>query len=101
MKPAYRLIALFLAAALPLAACGKSVSGSTYAGGNGALKIEFQSGGKAIVTIAGQAGDCTYAEQSKQVTVTCEGQPIVFTENDDGSLSAPAGGMLGGTLTKQ
>ena len=101
MSTGGRLIALSFAVTLLLVACGKSVSGSTYAGANGALKIEFQSGGKAIVTIAGQPGDCTYAEQGKQVTVTCEGQPIVFTQNDDGSLSAPAGGMLTGTLTKQ
>ena len=94
--------ALAFAAIALLAACGKSsVAGSTYADGNGALKIEFQSGGKAAVTVAGQPADCTYDEQGKSITVTCQGQPAVFTQNDDGSLSGPPDGMLAGKLTKQ
>jgi len=93
-------IVLTLAAAALLAACGKSsVAGSTYA--NGAIKIEFQSGGKAAVTIAGQAADCTFDEQGKSITITCQGQPAVFTQNDDGTLSGPDNGMLAGKLTKQ
>jgi major membrane immunogen (membrane-anchored lipoprotein) len=97
-----RNLALAIATAALLAGCGKSsIAGSTYSGANGAIKIEFQSGGKAVVTMAGQAGDCTYAEENKSITITCQGQPAVFTKNDDGSLSGPADGMLAGTLTKQ
>ena len=101
MPVRYRVIAASLAAGLLLAACGKSVEGSTYADSTKTIKIEFQSGGKAVVTMAGQAGNCTYAEKDKTITVTCEGQPADFTMNDDGTLTGPAGGLLGGTLTKQ
>ncbi len=101
-KANLRNIVMALAAVALLAACGKSsVAGSTYAGANGAIKIEFQSGGKAAVTIAGQAADCTYDEQGKSITITCQGQPAVFTQNDDGTLSGPDNGMLAGKLTKQ
>src|SRR5262249_2597279 len=97
-----RMIALSFAAALLLVACGKSssVEGNSYADASKNVKIEFQSGSKAVVTMAGQPGDCTYAEKDKQVTVTCQGQDAVFTRNDDGSLTGPASGMLAGTLTK-
>jgi hypothetical protein len=101
-KANLRNLALAFAAVTLLAACGKSsVAGSTYAGAGGAIKIEFQSGGKAAVTVAGQAADCTFDEQGKSITITCQGQPAVFTQNDDGSLSGPADGMLAGKLTKQ
>jgi major membrane immunogen (membrane-anchored lipoprotein) len=101
MPVRHRAIALSIAATLLLAACGKSVEGSTYADATKTFKIEFQSGGKATVTIGGQPADCTYEEKDKAITVTCAGQPADFTKNDDGSLNGPAGGMLVGTLTKQ
>ena len=44
------VVALALGASLVLAGCGKSVSGSTYEGGGGAVKIEFQSDGKAVMS---------------------------------------------------
>ena len=88
-------------ASLLLASCGKSVSGSTYEGGGGAVKVEFQSGGKAVTTIGPLSTNCTYTEDSKSVTLTCEGQPAVLTINDDGSLSGPPDGMLGRLTKKQ
>ena len=96
-----RFLATVCAASLILAGCGKSVSGSTYEGTGGAFTVEFQSDGKAVTTIAGQAADCTYTEDSKSVTLTCAGQPVVFTINDDGSLSAPSDSMLGKLTKKQ
>ncbi len=94
-----KLIATVGTASLVLAGCGKSVAGSTYEGVGGAVKIEFQSGGKAVTSIGPLSTDCTYTEDSKSVTLTCEGQPTVLTINDDGSLSGPAEGMMG-RLTK-
>lgn len=94
-------ISLALGASLVLAACGKSVSGSTYEGVGGGFTVEFQSAGKAVTTIAGAKADCTYTEDSKTVTLTCEGQPAVLTINDDGSLSGPPDGMLGKLTKKQ
>ena|SRR5258706_5665670 len=98
-----RFITLALAASLILSACGKSVSvsGNTYEGAGGGFTVEFQSGGKAVTTIAGAKADCTYTEDSKSVTLTCEGQPAVLTINDDGSLSGPPDGMLGKLTKKQ
>ena len=95
-----RFVAIACAASLVLAGCGKSVSGSTYEGTGGAFTVQFQSSGKAVTTIAGQNADCTYTEDSKTVTLTCAGQPLVFTINDDGSLSAPQDSNLG-KLTKK
>ena len=95
------VVALALGASLVLAGCGKSVSGSTYEGGGGAVKIEFQSDGKAVMSIGPLATGCTYTENSKLVTLTCEGQPATLTINDDGSLSGPPEGMLGKLTKKQ
>lgn len=89
------LIVVALTLSVVLASCGsKSVSGNTYEGAGGAFSVEFQSGGKAVTTIAGNKVDCTYTEDSKTVTLTCEGQPVALTVNDDGSLSGPALGKL-------
>jgi hypothetical protein len=96
-----QILAIACAAGLILASCGKSVSGSTYEGTGGAFTVEFQSGGKAVTTIAGQKADCTYTEDSKSVTLTCAGQPLVFTINDDGSLSGPLDSMMGKLTKKQ
>jgi hypothetical protein len=95
-------IAAALTMSLLLASCGsKSVAGDTYEGAGGAFSVEFQSGGKAVTTIAGAKVDCTYTEDSKTVTLTCEGQPVALTVNDDGSLSGPADGMMGKLTKKQ
>ena len=96
------LIAAALTISVMLASCGsKSVAGNTYEGAGGAFSVEFQSGGKAITTIAGNKADCTYTEDSKTVTLTCEGQPVDLTVNDDGSLSGPPDGMMGKLTKKQ
>ncbi len=93
-------IAVALTVSVMLAGCGsKSVAGNTYEAVGGAFSVEFQSGGKAVTTIAGNKVDCTYTEDSKTVTLTCEGQPVALTVNDDGSLSGPPDGMMG-KLTK-
>jgi hypothetical protein len=93
-------ITLALAASLILNACGKSVSGNTYAGADG-VTVAFQSGGKATTALGGIKSDCTYTEDGKTVSLTCEGgEPAALTINDDGSLSGPPDGMLA-KLTKQ
>lgn len=96
-----RILAIACSTCLIVAGCGKSVSGSTYENNGGAVSVAFQSGGKAVATIAGAAVDCTYTEDSKAVTLTCEGQPAVLTINDDGSLSAGPDSMLGRLTKKQ
>lgn len=71
----------------------------TYGGANGAVVLELRSGGKARMTMMGEAQDCTYDLKGDKVALTCQGQTVDFTKHDDGSLSPPAGAMLG-TLTK-
>ena len=98
-----RFLCVACAVGLLLAACGKSsaVAGNTYEGAGGALTVEFKSDGKATTTIGGQAADCTYTEDSKAVTLTCQGQPLVLGINDDGTLSAPPESMMGKLTKKQ
>lgn len=76
-----------------LAGCG-GVSGNTYQVEGGGYQIEFQSGGKAVESLGGQKDTCTYVEDSKSVTITCEGRPVVFTINDKGQLIAPSDSLL-------
>ena len=96
-----RCFAVAGAMSLLLAACGKSVEGSTYEAAGGAMTIQFQSGGKAVTSIGPLATECTYTEQDKSITLTCEGQPVVLNVNDDGSLSGPPGGVMVRLTKKQ
>jgi hypothetical protein len=87
---------------LAVVSCGKSngVEGSTYEGNNGAFQIQFKPDGKASVALGPVSGDCTYTQKDKSVSVTCEGDQIDFTVNDDGSLNGPPDGMIG-RMTKK
>jgi hypothetical protein len=87
---------------IAVASCGKSnvVEGSTYEANNGAFQIQFKPDGKATVALGPVAGDCTYAQKDKTVSVTCEGTQIDFTVNDDGSISGPPDGLVG-RMTKK
>ena len=96
------LIAMTEALAISLSACGKSnaVQGNTFEGSGGAFKIQFMDGGKASVALGTLVGDCTYVQKDKTITITCEGNPMDFTVNDDGSLSGPPNTDLG-TLSRK
>jgi hypothetical protein len=77
-----------------LFATGCGLSGSTYESEGGVLRIEFQSGGKAITSMGPLKMNCTYVEESSTVAVTCEGDKIVYAIKDD-QLIPPAGSMVG------
>jgi hypothetical protein len=79
---------------LGVAACGSGVKGHTYADSDGTVKIQFQSGGKAITTMGPITANCSYSQSSSQVTLTCADQSTQLTVASDGSLNGPAGGML-------
>ena len=79
---------------LGVAACGKSVSGHTYAGNGEMVKIEFQSGGKAFASMGPMTSSCTYTQSGKKISLACEGDNEELTMADDGSLSGPPDGML-------
>src|SRR5438132_860680 len=88
LKKAF-LVAVVAGAGLVLTGCSKGVEGKTYEAGAGGMELEFQSGGKANFGIMGQKQPCTYSQDGKKVSVTCEGQKADLTLNDDGSLSGP------------
>ena len=86
------LLALGACSAVPTLAGGK-VEG-TYENAQANASIEFMPGGKAHFSLYGAGGDCTYKVEGNKVTVTIEKEPVVFTINDDGSLSGPAEGYF-------
>ncbi len=71
-----------------LAACGSKLNG-TYSNSSGIVMLELKSGGKATMGVGGETRDCSYAEEGKQVRLTCAGDRIALRVNDDGSLWAP------------
>jgi hypothetical protein len=79
---------------LSATACGNGVSGHTYAGNGQLVKIEFQSGGKALTSFGPMTSNCTYTQSDKKISLTCEGDTTQLTMNDDGSLAGPPDGML-------
>lgn len=105
--------ALVVATALLSAGCSvKAVSGKTYVTSDGDT-ITFFSDGKAAerngnrgVIYAGQmvafgadgaspATPCTYNQNGDKLTLNCgEGVNVVFTVNNDGSLTGPPTGMF-------
>ena len=94
-------VLMMLALAVSLSACGEdSVEGNAYEAAGGGVSIEFKSGGKASFSIGPAKQDCSYAQNGKTVTLTCEGDKTDFTIADDGSLQGPPQGMLG-KLTKK
>lgn len=75
--------------------CGNSVQGNTYADANGMMKVQFQSGGKALVTIGFSTQNCEWTQSSSNVNLKCADDTMQFTQNNDGSLSGPPQGMMG------
>jgi hypothetical protein len=90
----------FLVAGFGFAGCESSVAGSTYVDSEGAISIEFHSDGKVNLKMGGIGGGCTYTESGKNITVTCNGVPQLFTMNSDGSLGGPAAEFIGKLITK-
>jgi len=89
------LLAVIIAcASLTTIGCGSKVEG-TYSNVNGSIMLELKSGGKASLTILGEAEACTYKVDGKTVTLDCKGHKTVFTIHDDGSLTGPPGSMIG------
>ncbi|HUK31765.1 MAG TPA: hypothetical protein VLV89_11670 [Candidatus Acidoferrum sp.] len=95
------IVALAVIAALAVVGCG-GVSGDTYQSAGGILQIQFQSGGKATMSMGGQSAPCTYVEDSKSVTLTCQGGAgtLALTKTDSKTLTPPPGNFIG-PLTKK
>jgi hypothetical protein len=54
---------------------------------DGMTKLEFQAGNKCYISISSMTSACTYKQTAAGVTVTMDGEDMVFMANDDGSLS--------------
>ncbi len=90
-----RMAAVAAAGLVCLGAAGCSkVKGHTFAGNGDLVKIEFDSGGKALASLGPLTSTCTYTESGSKVTLVCEDDTTVFTVADDGSLNGPPDGML-------
>ena len=88
--------ALILACAVMVAAgCSSGVKG-TYSDPGGGVVLDLKSGGKATLTFAGDAADCTYETSGNKLTLECKGAAgkTVFTIHDDGSLTGPPGSFI-------
>jgi len=93
---------IFAGAALAAAGCGGEVSGHTYQNETGMVQIEFQSGGKANLSLGSFKAACTYLEDRKTVTLICEGDKTVFAISSDGKLiPPPEKGKTIGPLSKK
>jgi hypothetical protein len=82
-----------MAFACLLGGCG-SVSGHTYHDNGGVVRVEFKSGGKALVSIGPMSHGCTYSESGKNVSLNCDGEKLNFTMQDDGALAGPPDGYM-------
>ena len=71
-----------------IAACGSKLNG-TYTNATGIVMLELKSGGKATMGVGGETKECSYAEEGKQIRLTCAGDRLALRVNDDGSLFAP------------
>jgi len=101
MKPLQLLSTACLLAVLPLATigCGSKSSMTGVYTGTG-VTVTFREDNKATVTIANTPVDATDTVDGNKVTITPSSgstPPMVFTINDDGTLTG-SGGL---TLKKQ
>ena len=87
------LLSLVAFLCVVLSACGSGVAG-TYQNENAVL--ELRSGGEATLTVIGIQAPCpSYTVVGENVTLKCSDGPLVFTRQDDGSLTAPSGNFIG------
>jgi hypothetical protein len=74
--------------------CGNSVKGHTYTGNGQLVSIQFQSGGKAYVSMGPMTSTCTYTQSGNNIALVCEGDTEQLALAGDGSLNGPPDGML-------
>lgn len=75
-----------------LAACGSKLSGE-YADKSGAVSYTFESGDKVLMSAIGIETEGTYEVDGNKVRVENNGQNIIFTILEDGSLKTPFGNL--------
>lgn len=55
---------------------------------DGTVKLEFQAGKKCYVSFGPMTGECVYAKTPEGVTITTDGEDMIFLANEDGTLSS-------------
>lgn len=68
---------------------GGSPLKGTYVNADGAMVIEFLPKGKAFFSMYGMSQPCTHRGNASSVTLTCDGDDLVFTVDEDGALAGP------------
>ena len=84
-----RLIAL-LALVFLLAACGSKLNGE-YADKLGLVSYKFESGNKVYFSALGVESEGQYEIDGNKVKVESNGQNIIYTILEDGSINTPFG----------
>jgi hypothetical protein len=84
------------ASIVAIAGCASGIAG-TYRNSSGMVTLDLRSGGKAALTVMGEAEPCTYDVDGKNMNLTCKGNKTTWDIHDDGSISGP--GFVG-SLTK-
>lgn len=59
--------------------CGNTIQGNTYADASGMMKMQFQSGGKALITIGYMTQNCQWSQSSNNIAVKCAEQTMQLT----------------------
>jgi len=75
-----------------LSACGSKLSGE-YADKTGTVSYTFGSGDKVLMSVIGIETEGKYEVDGNKVKVENNGQNIIFTILDDGSLKTPFGNL--------
>jgi len=81
------------AAAKPANVAGSSLRG-TYQNADGSVQIEFLPGTKAFWSLQGATMECTHKQNGKKVVLSCDGDDVAFSVNDDGSLAGPPDSLM-------
>lgn len=75
-----------------LSACGSKLSGE-YADKTGAVSYTFESSDKVLMSAIGIETEGRYEVDGNKVKVESNGQNIIFTILEDGSLKTPFGNL--------
>jgi len=75
-----------------LSACGSKLNGE-YADKTGAVSYTFKSGDKVLMSTIGIETEGRYEVDGNKVKVESNGQNIIFTILEDGSLKTPFGNL--------
>lgn len=71
---------------LVLTACGSNVQG-TYSDSTGSIRLQLQSGGKALFQAMGGEQECTYSATGNKLHLRCGSDKTDFEIHEDGLLT--------------